>query len=63
MASEMECVLRKLKLVHLANNFNHEKITPDLVGKLSLSNFKELGAQNRDKIMKLQDRMFHIRIK
>ena len=28
-----------------------EKITPDLVGKLSLNEFEKLGVQNRDDIM------------
>ena len=30
-----------------------EKITPDIVGKLSLSDFKELGIQSRSNIMAL----------
>ena len=34
--------------------FNMEKITPDIVGKLSLSDFKELGMQSHSNIMALQ---------
>ena len=51
MAAEMESILRKLKLDYLIKRFNIEKITPDLVGKLSLNEFKELGVQNRNDIM------------
>lgn len=47
----MESILRKLKLDYLIERFNIEKITPDLVGKLSLNEFKELGVQNRNDIM------------
>ena len=43
MASEMASVLRRLKLDHLIDKFISEKITPDLVGKLSLNDFRELG--------------------
>ena len=53
MASEMEMtrVLRKLNLELFIEKFNMEKITPDLVGKLSLNEFEKLGVQNRDDIM------------
>ena len=54
MASEMAPVLHKLKLDHFIDKFSSEKITPDLVGKLSLSEFRELGVQNRNEVMKLQ---------
>ena len=48
MASEMEMarVLRKLNLELFIEKFNMEKITPDLVGKLSLNEFEKLGVQN-----------------
>ena len=36
------------------DKFSSEKITPDLVGKLSLSDFRELGVQNRNEVMKLR---------
>ncbi|CAB3979267.1 tRNA (uracil-O(2)-)-methyltransferase [Paramuricea clavata] len=51
MAAEMESILRKLKLDYLIERFNIEKITPNLVGKLSLNEFKKLGVQNRNDIM------------
>ena len=54
MAFEMASVLRRLKLDHLIDKFISEKITPDLVGKLSLNDFRELGVHNRNKIMKLR---------
>ena len=43
---EMDRVLRKLNLVLFIEKFNMEKITPDLVGKLSLNEFEKLGVQN-----------------
>ena len=54
MASKMASVLRQLKLDHFIERFDTEKITPDLVGKLSLNEFKELGVQNRNDIMALR---------
>ena len=53
MASEMEMtrVLGKLNLELFIEKFNMEKITPDLVGKLSLNEFEKLRVQNRDDIM------------
>ena len=54
MASEMASVLPRLKLDHLIDKFISEKITPDLVGKLSLNDFRELGVHNRNEIMKLR---------
>ena len=50
----MASVLRRLKLDHLIDKFISEKITPDLVGKLSLNDFRELGVHNRNEIMKLR---------
>ena len=47
----MESILRKLKLDYLIEKFITEKITPDLVGNLSLNEFKELGTHNRNDIM------------
>ena len=41
-------------LDHFIEKFNAEKITPDIVGKLSLNEFKELGIQNRANIMALR---------
>ena len=48
---EMAHMLRKLNLELFIEKFNMEKITPDLVGKLSLNEFKKLGVQNRDGVM------------
>lgn len=50
----MASVLRKLKLEYFIERFDMEKITPDLVGRLSLNEFKELGLQNRNDIMALR---------
>lgn len=50
----MASILRKLKLEYFIERFEMEKITPDLVGKLSLNDFKELGVQNRSDIMALR---------
>ncbi len=47
----MESILRKLKLDYLIEKFITEKITPDLVGNLSLNEFKELETHNRNDIM------------
>ena len=54
MTVEMEHVLTGLNLDHFIEKFNAEKITPDIVGKLSLNEFKELGIQNRANIMALR---------
>ena len=51
---EMARVLRKLNLELFIEKFIMEKITPDLVGKLSLNEFEKLGVQNRDDIMALK---------
>ena len=50
----MASVLRRLKLDHLIDKFISEKITPDLVAKLSLNDFRELEVHNRNEIMKLR---------
>jgi hypothetical protein len=54
MASEIASVLQKLNLELLTEKFDMEKITPHIVGKLSLSEFKKLGLQNRNDIMTLR---------
>ena len=54
MVSEMASILQKLNLDLFIEKFDMEKITPDLVGKLSLYVFKELGVQNRSDIMALR---------
>ncbi len=50
----MASVLRKLNLENYMEMFYAEKITPDIVGKLSLSDFRELGMQSRKGIMTLR---------
>ena len=44
-------VLQKLDLESVRERFESEKITPDIVNKLPLNKFKELGVQNRFDIM------------
>ena len=50
----MASVLQKLKLEHCTERFRLENISSDIVGKLSLNEFKELGIQNRNDIMALR---------
>ena len=50
----MPSVLQKLKLENVIERFEMEKITPDIVGKLTLGEFKQLGLQNRAEIMALR---------
>ena len=47
-------VLRKLNLSHVQEHFLREKITPDIVHKLSLTDLQTLGLTNRRKIMDLR---------
>ena len=47
-------VLQKLDLESVRERFESEKITPDIVNKLPLNKFKELGVQNRFDIMALR---------
>ena len=54
MASDMASVLQKLNLGNYVQMFNAEKITPNIVGKLPLADFKELGMQSRKDIMSLR---------
>ena len=54
MAFDMAFVLQKLNLHNYTEIFNMEKITPVIVGKLSLSDFKELGMQSHSNIMALR---------
>ena len=50
----MAFVLQKLNLENYIQMFNAEKITPNIVGKLSLADFKELGMQSRKDIMSVR---------
>ena len=54
MALDMASVLQKLNLENYVQMFNAEKITHNIVGKLSLADFKELGMQSREDIMSLR---------
>ena len=50
----MAFVLQKLNLENYIQMFNAEKITPIIVGKLSLADFKELGMQSHKDIMSVK---------
>ena len=50
----MSSVLRELKMDGLIDRFEEEKISPDIVCKLSLHELNELGQQNRSEIMTLR---------
>lgn len=55
MASEtMHLVLEKLNLSYLTAKFTHEKITPDIICHLSLSEFEELGMTDGRIVMALR---------
>ena len=47
-------ILKKLHMEHLNPMFVAEKISPDVVCKLSLEEFKQLGLVNHSDIMKLR---------
>ena len=50
----MSIILDNLGLPQLKEKFSQEKITPDIVGKLSLAEFAELGLTSRKSIMDLR---------
>ena len=50
----MEEVLRKLNLDRLINTFNQQKISPDIVGKLTLHEMEMLGVKNKEDVMSLR---------
>ena len=54
MASSMSSVLQKVNLGDLAEKFWREKITPDLVCKLSVQELESLGVTSRRDIMALR---------
>ena len=49
----MEAVLNRCGLRSQVGIFHKEKITPDLICKLSLQDFEYLGMNDRRKIMEL----------
>jgi len=51
---KMEELLKELGLSGVLDNFHKGKITPDIVSKLSLTEFETLGISNRKKIMDLR---------
>lgn len=50
----MSIVLEKLKLGNLSESFKEEKISPDIVCKMSLYDFHRLGLHNNTQIMALR---------
>ena len=53
---QMEDILKELYLEALKDNFISEKITPDIIFKLSLTELKMLGLTDANDIMKLRIR-------
>ncbi|OWF53103.1 uncharacterized protein LOC110446871 [Mizuhopecten yessoensis] len=51
---QMSEILKKLALGHACNNFKKERITPDIVGKLSAFELEILGIPNSSDMMKLR---------
>ena len=56
MATEMERVLLSLHLEHFIERFNAEKISPDIVCKLSFHEFRLLGVHSNADIMNVRMR-------
>ena len=54
MANSMSSVLKKMNLRSLSEKFEREKITPDLVCKLSLQDLESLGVTSRSDVMALR---------
>ena len=54
MANSMSSVLKKVNLGSLSEKFEREKITPDLVCKLSLQDLESLGVTSRSDVMALR---------
>ena len=54
MANSMSSVLKKVNLGSLSGKFEREKITPDLVCKLSLQDLESLGVTSRSDVMALR---------
>ncbi|XP_069140000.1 uncharacterized protein [Argopecten irradians] len=52
--NQMSVILKKLDFDHAYNNFEREKITPDIVGKLSAVELGTLGIVNSSDMMKLR---------
>ena len=52
---EMLGILKSTHLERFAKNFENERITPDVVSKLSLHEFEALGVTDRAAVMKLRE--------
>ena len=50
----MEEILQKVGLGRVVQTFTREKITPDIIGKLSLYEFESLGVKDRTEMMRLR---------
>ena len=50
----MDEILRKLNLEHVVTKFDEQKISPDIVCKLSLHDLEILGIKNRQDVMSLR---------
>ena len=50
----MDDILKDLNLTELVPNFQHEKITPEIISKLSRVDFQQLGITNLQKVMELR---------
>ena len=53
-SNDMSAVLEKLHMGHLFEKFEREKITPDIIGKLSLYEMECLGVTCRNRMMALR---------
>lgn len=60
MVEEMVKILKRLDLSVLNEKFKTERISPDIVGKLSLADFDHLDLRNKAKIMALRSSMFSL---
>lgn len=52
--ASMASVLKRLNLGRPIGNFENERVTPDIVAMLSVSDMKQLGVNNHGDIMKLR---------
>ena len=54
MSERMVAILKKIDLGHLGSIFSSEKVTPDIIPKLSLVEFEKLGITSRSQVMRLR---------
>lgn len=55
----MDEILTRLGLSGLCASFEAEKISPDIIGKLAVSEFQQLGVTNRGDMMALRTACVH----